>query len=230
MLVSASPIFPPPRRARVPAPLREWQPPAKRVRGNLPQCPPWLQTKVTRPEEDSTNARFNSKRKAPPLVPPPPLVPSKAKGEDAKREEDDGVEIDASDGKPPSKRQRLQEATQDEVANRLASMQSELATARDQCAAAQRRIKVLEREIPLLLKQRGQVGLVSMSIVQNVFIFLRDPADVLRASATCHRWRELACADAVWGRGSMATDAVRTRTTPRTSHESCTNLVQHSML
>ena len=199
-----------------------------------------LQTKVTRSEEDSANARFNAqvaKRKAPPLAPPPPLAPklrklnrpsSNAKSEDGKREEDDGEEIDASDGKPPSKRQRLQEATQDEVANRLASMQSELATARDQCAAAQRRIKVLEREIPLLLmKERGQNGLVSMSIVQNVFIFLRDPADILRASATCHRWRELACADAVWGRGSMATDAVRTRTTPRTSHES---FVHHSML
>ena len=44
----------------------------------------------------------------------------------------------------------------------------------------------------------GGGGLTGMTAVQQVFHFLGGPHDVLRASATCWRWRELACADAVW--------------------------------
>ena len=44
----------------------------------------------------------------------------------------------------------------------------------------------------------GGGGLTGMTVVQKVFHFLGGPHDVLRASATCWRWRELACADAVW--------------------------------
>ena len=41
-------------------------------------------------------------------------------------------------------------------------------------------------------------GLTGMSGVQGIFHFMDGPADVLRASVACRRWRELACADSVW--------------------------------
>ena len=41
-------------------------------------------------------------------------------------------------------------------------------------------------------------GLTGMAVVQLAFHFLDGPADVLAASNACRRWRELACADAVW--------------------------------
>ena len=37
-----------------------------------------------------------------------------------------------------------------------------------------------------------------MDIVHHAFHFLHGPADVLLASTASRRWRELACADAVW--------------------------------
>ena len=44
----------------------------------------------------------------------------------------------------------------------------------------------------------GLGSLTGMDIVHHAFHFLHGPADVLRAATACHRWRELACADAVW--------------------------------
>ena len=41
-------------------------------------------------------------------------------------------------------------------------------------------------------------SLTGIAAVQSAFLFLDGPADVLRASAANHRWRELACADSVW--------------------------------
>ena len=41
-------------------------------------------------------------------------------------------------------------------------------------------------------------SLTGIAVVQYVFHFLHGPADVLRASTVNRRWRELACADAVW--------------------------------
>ena len=41
-------------------------------------------------------------------------------------------------------------------------------------------------------------SLTGLAIVQRAFLYLDGPADVLRASAASHRWRELACADCVW--------------------------------
>ena len=41
-------------------------------------------------------------------------------------------------------------------------------------------------------------SLTGIAVVQSAFLFLDGPADVLRASAANHRWRELACADSVW--------------------------------
>ena len=41
-------------------------------------------------------------------------------------------------------------------------------------------------------------SLTGIAAVQSAFLFLDGPADVLRASAANHRWRELACADTVW--------------------------------
>ena len=44
----------------------------------------------------------------------------------------------------------------------------------------------------------GLGSLTGMGAVQHAFHFLDGPADVLRASTASRRWRELACADAVW--------------------------------
>ena len=44
----------------------------------------------------------------------------------------------------------------------------------------------------------GLGSLTGMDVVRHAFLFLDGPADVLRAATACHRWRELACADAVW--------------------------------
>ena len=44
----------------------------------------------------------------------------------------------------------------------------------------------------------GLGSLTGMDVVHHAFLFLDGPADVLRAATACHRWRELACADAVW--------------------------------
>ena len=44
----------------------------------------------------------------------------------------------------------------------------------------------------------GGGGLVGIAAVQKAFRFLDGPADVLSASTTCRRWRELACAGSVW--------------------------------
>ena len=44
----------------------------------------------------------------------------------------------------------------------------------------------------------GLGSLTGMGAVQHAFHFLEGPADVLRASTASRRWRELACADAVW--------------------------------
>ena len=41
-------------------------------------------------------------------------------------------------------------------------------------------------------------SLSGIAAVQQAFIFLDGPADVLRAATACHRWRELAMADSVW--------------------------------
>ena len=41
-------------------------------------------------------------------------------------------------------------------------------------------------------------SLTGMAVVELAFLFLDGPADVLRASAACHRWHELATADSVW--------------------------------
>ena len=44
----------------------------------------------------------------------------------------------------------------------------------------------------------GLGSLTGIGAVQHAFHFLDGPADVLRASTASRRWRELACADAVW--------------------------------
>ena len=44
----------------------------------------------------------------------------------------------------------------------------------------------------------GPGSLTGIGAVQHAFHFLDGPADVLRASTACRRWRELACADVVW--------------------------------
>ena len=44
----------------------------------------------------------------------------------------------------------------------------------------------------------GLCNLTGMDIVHHAFHFLHGPTDVLRASTASRRWRELACADAVW--------------------------------
>ena len=44
----------------------------------------------------------------------------------------------------------------------------------------------------------GLGSLTGMDIVHHAFHFLHGPVDVLRASTASRRWRELACADAVW--------------------------------
>ena len=44
----------------------------------------------------------------------------------------------------------------------------------------------------------GLGSLTGMDVVHHAFLFLDGPADVLRAAIACQRWRELACADAVW--------------------------------
>ena len=44
----------------------------------------------------------------------------------------------------------------------------------------------------------GGGGLHGITAAQKAFHFLDGPADVLRASTACRRWRELACAGSVW--------------------------------
>ena len=44
----------------------------------------------------------------------------------------------------------------------------------------------------------GGGGLYGITAVQKAFHFLDRPAEVLHASTTCRRWRELACAGSVW--------------------------------
>jgi hypothetical protein len=44
----------------------------------------------------------------------------------------------------------------------------------------------------------GGGGLFGIAAVQKVFHFMEGPADVLSASTTCRRWRELAGASSVW--------------------------------
>ena len=44
----------------------------------------------------------------------------------------------------------------------------------------------------------GTGSLTGMDVIMQVFHFLNGPADVLRAATVCHRWRELAMAEAVW--------------------------------
>ena len=41
-------------------------------------------------------------------------------------------------------------------------------------------------------------GLYGITAAQKAFLFLDGPADVLRASTACRRWRELAGAGSVW--------------------------------
>ena len=44
----------------------------------------------------------------------------------------------------------------------------------------------------------GLGSLTGIGAVQHAFHFLDGPADVLRASIACRRWRELACDDSVF--------------------------------
>lgn len=62
------------------------------------------------------------------------------------------------------------------------------------------RVKELQRRLLQRHRQQGNAtqGLAAMAAVQNAFQFIKEPVDVLSASATCRRWRELACADLVW--------------------------------
>ena len=61
---------------------------------------------------------------------------------------------------------------------------------------------VLTTAVPTTLAahapDNGGGGLCGMTAVGKVFHFLEGPAPVLRASAVCRRWRELACAVSVW--------------------------------
>ena len=101
------------------------------------------------------------------------------------------------------------------INSRLTFLRAELSRAQGHRDEAQRSVDDLEQRIAQqqrqaleYFRQHGHTGLSGMAVVKNVFLFMTDAADILRASTTCRRWREMACDDSVWGRSSMATDEV----------------------
>lgn len=54
-------------------------------------------------------------------------------------------------------------------------------------------------------------SLIGIAAVQQAFCYLDGPAEVLSASTTCRRWRELATADGVWDEEKFTREGMRAK-------------------